>query len=122
MGAQPSPERLSLMLGLILLMLSTIPRYLVGGHDNRLNLVLIALAVVAAVAAVQWRMLEAEARMRLPRLLKRLGLCLAVGLAGMGLYHALFTDFIGWELLIAHGATLGLLLHALLLWFRAPSD
>ncbi len=122
MGAQPSPERLSLMLGLLLLMLSTIPRYLVGGHDNRLNLILIALAVVAAVAAVQWRMLEAEARMRLPRLLKRLGLCLVAGLAGMGLYHVLFTDFIGWELLIAHGATLGLLLHALLLWFRAPSD
>ncbi|WP_299312979.1 hypothetical protein [uncultured Halomonas sp.] len=122
MGAQPSPERISLMLGLILLMLSTIPRYLVGGHDNRLNLILIALAVVAAVAVVQWRMLEAEARTRLPDLLKRLGLCLVVGLAGMGLYHALFTDFIGWELLIAHGATLGLLLHALLLWFRAPSD
>lgn len=121
MGSQPSPERLSLVLGLLLLMLSTIPRYLVGGHDNRLNLILIAIAVVAAVAVVQWRLLEAEARSRLPGLLGRLGLCLVAGLAGMGLYHALFTDFIGWELLVAHGATLGLLLHALGLWLRAPA-
>ncbi|ERS83880.1 MULTISPECIES: hypothetical protein [unclassified Halomonas] len=120
MGASPTPERLSLVLGLLLLMLATIPRYLVGGHDSRLNLILLALAVVAAVAVVQWRLLEAEARKRLPRLLGRLGGCLAAGLAGMGLYHALFTDFIGWELLIAHGATLGLLLHALSLWVKAP--
>ena len=120
MGASPTPERLSLVLGLALLMLATIPRYLVGGHDSRLNLILLVLAVVAAVAVVQWRLLEAEARRRLPRLLGRLGGCLAAGLAGMGLYHALFTDFIGWELLMAHGATLGLLLHALSLWVKAP--
>ena len=120
MGASPTPERLSLVLGLALLMLATIPRYLVGGHDSRLNLILLALAVVAAVAVVQWRLLEAGARRRLPRLLGRLGGCLAAGLAVMGLYHALFTDFIGWELLIAHGATLGLLLHALSLWVKAP--
>ncbi|MGJ7456844.1 hypothetical protein [Halomonas sp. RA08-2] len=121
MGTQPTPERLSLMLGLVLLMLSTLPRYLVGGHDNRFNLILIALVVVAGVAAAHWRLLESEARARLPRLMGRLGLCMALGLAGMGLYHALFTDFIGWELLIAHGATLGLLFHALSIWLRSPS-
>jgi hypothetical protein len=120
MGPQPTPERLSMMLGLLLLMLSTIPRYLVGGHDNRFNLILIALVAVAGVAAVHWRLLEAEARLRLPRLMGRLGACMVVGLAGMGLWHALFTDFIGWELLIAHGATLGLLLYALWLWVKAP--
>lgn len=109
------------MLGLVLLMLSTLPRYLVGGHDNRFNLILIALVVVAGVAAAHWRLLEAEARARLPRLMGRLGLSMVVGLAGMGLYHVLFTDFIGWELLIAHGTTLGLLLHALSIWLKAPS-
>jgi len=119
-GTTPTPERLSLVLGLAVLMFATIPRYLVGGHDNRLNLILLALAVVAAVAVVQWRLLEAEARRRLPRLVGRLGLCLVAGLAGMGAWHALVTDFIGWELLIAHGATLGLLLHALSLWVKAP--
>lgn len=120
MGPQPTPERLSLLLGLALLMLATLPRYLVGGHENRLNLILIALAVVGVVGMLQWRLLAAAQRTRLPRLVGRLGLCLVAGLAGMGGWHALFSDFIGWELLIAHGATLGLLLHALSLWVRAP--
>ncbi len=120
MGARPTPERLSLMVGMVLLMLATIPRYLVGGHDNRLNLILIALVVVAGVAIANWRLLEDEARARLPQLIRRLAASLVAGLAGMGLFHALFTDFIGWELWIAHGATLGLLLHALGLWMRAP--
>lgn len=116
MGARPTPERLSLLLGLALLMLATVPRYLVGGHGTRLNLILMALVVVLVVAILQWRLLAAEARARLPRLLGRLGACLVAGLAGMGAWHALFSDFIGWELLISHAATLGLLLHALWLW------
>lgn len=122
MGAQPTPERLSLLLGLALLMLATLPRYLVGGHENRFNLILVALAVVCLVGMLQWRLLAAEQRARLPRLLVRLGLCLVAGLAGMGAWHALFTDFIGWELLVAHGATLGLLMHALGLWMKPLSS
>lgn len=121
MGAPSTPERLSLMLGLALLMLATLPRYLAGGHETRLNLILIALAVVVAVAVVHWRMLDTAARKRLPALLGRLGISLVAGLAGMGLWHALFTDWISWQLLIAHAATLGLLLHALWLWVRAPA-
>lgn len=109
------------MLGLALLMLATLPRYLAGGHETRLSLILLALAVVVAVAVVHWRMLDAAARKRLPALLGRLGISLVAGLAGMGLWHALFTDWISWQLLIAHAATLGLLLHALWLWVKAPS-
>lgn len=119
MGAQPTPERLSLVLGLALLMLATLPRYLVGGHESRFNLILMALAVVCLVGVLQWRLLAAPERLRLPRLLGRLGLCLVAGLAGMGGWHALFSDFIGWELWLAHGATLGLLIHALSLWVKA---
>ncbi|PMR70776.1 hypothetical protein [Halomonas heilongjiangensis] len=119
MGANPTPERLSLMLGLVLLMLATVPRFLVGGHETRLSLILIAVVAVAAVAFIHWRMLAGDARRRLPGLLGRLGLSLLAGLAGMGAWHALFTDWIGWQLLLAHGATLGLLLHALWLWWRA---
>lgn len=119
MGAQPTPERLSLMLGLVVLMLATVPRYLAGDHGTRLNLILVALAVVAVVIVAHWRLLDVAARRRLPGLLGRLGLSLAAGLAGMGLWHALFTDWISWQLLIAHGATLGLLLHALWLWWSA---
>lgn len=119
MGAQPTPERLSLMLGLAVLMLATVPRYLAGDHGSRLNLILIALAVVSIVIVMHWRLLDAVARRRLPGLIGRLGLSLVAGLAGMGLWHALFTDWISWQLLIAHGATLGLLLHALWLWWGA---
>ncbi|MCE8015039.1 hypothetical protein HOP62_02990 [Halomonas sp. MCCC 1A17488] len=114
----PTAERLSLLAGLLILMLATVPRYLAGGHDNRLALIAIVIAVVAVVAVGNWRMLGAGERARLPLLGKRLALSLVAGLAAMGLWHALFTDWVSWQLLIAHGATLGLLLHALWLWWR----
>ncbi|WFM73138.1 hypothetical protein [Halomonas sp. CKK8] len=120
MGATPTPERLSLLLGLGVLMLATLPRYQVGGHETQLSLMLMALAVVGVVAVMQWRQLPGEARSRLPALLRRLGLCLGAGLVVMAAWHALTSDFFGWELLVSHGATLGLLLHALWLWIRVP--
>lgn len=122
MNAAPTAERLSLMAGLLVLMFATVPRYLAGGHQNRLTLIVIAIAVVAVVAVVNWRMLEGRERARLPRLGKRLAVSLVAGLALMGLWHALFTAWISWQLLIAHGATLGLLLHALWLWWRPVSQ
>ncbi|MDW7748875.1 hypothetical protein [Halomonas sp.] len=120
MGATPTAERLSLLLGLGVLMLATLPRYQVGGHETQLSLMLMALAVVGVVAVLQWRLLPGEARSRLPALLRRLGLCLGAGLVVMAAWHALTSDFFGWELLVSHGATLGLLLHALGLWVRVP--
>lgn len=118
MSAQPTPERLSLMFGLVLLMLATLPRYLVGDHGNRFNLMLMALVVLCLVAVLQWRLLDSIGRSRLPRLLGRLGLCLLAGLVGMSAWHALFSDFVGWERWLSHGTTLGLLLHALGLWLQ----
>lgn len=121
MMTQPTAERFSLMLGLLVLMVATVPRYLAGGHDTRLSLILMALVVVAVVTTLNWRLLVAEQRRRLPALLKRLGLCLVAGAVGMGLWHAVMSDWLSWQLLLAHGATLGLLLHALWLWGRASS-
>ncbi|MGM0703924.1 MAG: hypothetical protein ACQEUG_16205 [Pseudomonadota bacterium] len=121
MTTQSTAERFSLMLGLLVLMVATVPRYLAGGHDTRLSLILMALVVVAVVTTLNWRLLVAEQRRRLPALLKRLGLCLVAGAVGMGLWHAVMSDWLSWQLLLAHGATLGLLLHALWLWGRAPS-
>lgn len=120
MGAAPSAERVSLLLGLGVLMLATLPRYLAAGLETRQSLMLMALAVVALSTLVQWRMLGDEARQRLPGLVRRLVLCLGVGAVGMTAWHALTSDFFGWELIASHGATLGLLLHALWLWVRAP--
>ncbi|GHE19629.1 hypothetical protein [Halomonas urumqiensis] len=118
MGSQPTAERLSLLIGLVGLMLATLPRYVAGGHATRLNLILVALAVVVVVAVANWRMLSITSRQRLPELFKRLGLCLVAGMLGMGAWHAVFSDWLSWQLLLAHGATLGLLLHALWLWVR----
>lgn len=118
MNGTPTAERLSLLLGLIVLMLATVPRYLAGDYGNRLSLILLALAVVAAVAVLNWRLLPAGERGRLPPLLARFGIALVAGLALMGGWHALFTAWISWQLLLAHGATLGLLLHAVWLWWR----
>ncbi|SDJ33209.1 hypothetical protein [Billgrantia gudaonensis] len=122
MITQPSAERLSLMLGLLVLMGATVPRYLAGGHDARLALILVAFAVVAVVTLMNWRLLATEERRRLPALLKRLGLCLGAGAVGMGLWHAVMSDWLSWQLLLAHGATLGLLLHALWSWWSVESS
>ncbi|WP_447044341.1 hypothetical protein [Vreelandella sp. H-I2] len=111
--AASSPERVSVALGLCVVMLAALPRYIAGGYEARQTLIVIALALVAFVAAVQWRLLTVDARQRLPKLFKRLLGMLLLGTVLMGLWHVLFTDWISWQVFISHGATLGVLLHAL---------
>lgn len=122
MGATPTPERLSLLLGLLALMLASLPRYLLAGHQTRLTLLLIAVAVVAAVALTHWRLLGVASRARLPGLLRRLLACLALGAVVMAGWQGLVAGWQGWPVLASHGATLGLLLHALGLWVTVPSS
>lgn len=111
--AASSPERVSVAIGLCVVMLAALPRYIAGGYETRQTLIVIALALVAFVAAVQWRLLIVDARQRLPKLFKRLLVMLLLGTVLMGLWHVLFTDWISWQVFISHGATLGVLLHAL---------
>ncbi|MBT2788884.1 MULTISPECIES: hypothetical protein [unclassified Halomonas] len=115
--APTSPERISVALGLCIVMLATLPRYMAGGYETRQTLIIFALALVAFAAVVQWRLLAVEARRRLPQLCKRLVIMLLLGMAVMGGWHALFTDWISWQVFISHGATLGVLLHAISLWW-----
>ncbi|PCF97715.1 hypothetical protein [Vreelandella nigrificans] len=112
-----SPERISVAVGLCVVMLSALPRYMVGGHETRQTLLLIALAFVAGAAVLQWRMLSVSARKILPKLIKRLAAMMLAGALVMGGYHALFTDWISWQVFISHAATCGLLLHAVSLWW-----
>lgn len=112
-----SPERISVAIGLCVVMLSALPRYMVGGHETRQTLLLIALAFVGSAAVLQWRMLSVSARQELPGLIKRLVVMMAVGAIVMGGWHALFTDWISWQVFISHAATAGLLLHAVSLWW-----
>ena len=117
-----TPERFSLMLGLLVLMLANVPRYLAGGHETRLTLIYMACAVVAAVAVMHWRLLAQPERARVPTMIRRLCFALLAGLILMGGWHALMTDWISWQLFIVHGATLGLLIHAVWLWWRPANE
>lgn len=112
-GVAYSPERISVAFGLCVVMLAALPRYIAGGHETRQTLIVIALVLVASAAVIQWRMVSAEARQRLPSLLKRLVVMMLSGMLIMAGWHALFTDWISWQVFISHAATLGLILHAL---------
>ncbi|UYF98464.1 MULTISPECIES: hypothetical protein [unclassified Halomonas] len=116
-------ERVGVAIGLCVLMLSVMPRYVAGGFDTRLTLLLVAIVLVAGAAIANWRMLSKEERKRLPSLLKRLVLSLGLGTAAMGVWHLLMTDWLSWQQFISHAATCGLLLFAVSLgWQRKPSD
>ncbi len=80
-----SPKRVSVAVGLCIVMLAALPRYMVGGHETRQTLLLMALVLVAGAAAFQWRMLSQEARQALPALIKRLAIMLVLGALVMGL-------------------------------------
>ncbi|MGM0520678.1 MAG: hypothetical protein ACQEQ6_01165 [Pseudomonadota bacterium] len=111
-----TPERMSVALGLCIVMLATLPRYIAGGHETHQSLLLMAIIAVLAFVVIQWRLLTSKARHRLPILLRKLVLWLLVGTAVMALWHSLLSDWFSWELLLSHGTTLGLLMHALNLW------
>ena len=96
MGATSSPERLSLLVGLAVMMAATLPRYLIGGHQTRLILLAFAIVAVLGVALAQWRLLAAEARARLPALLRRLVVFLVVGLVAMAVWQGLVAGWSGW--------------------------
>lgn len=111
-----TPERMSVALGLCIVMLATLPRYIAGGHETHQSLLLMAIIAVLVFVVIQWRLLTSKARQRLPILLRKLMLWLLVGTAVMTLWHSLLSDWFSWELLLSHGATLGLLMHTLNLW------
>ncbi|GGX79594.1 hypothetical protein GCM10007160_03640 [Litchfieldella qijiaojingensis] len=122
MQVAPSPERLSVMLGLLLVILATLPRYVAEGLDTRLSLIGMAFVVVAVIAVIHWRMLAVEARTRLLPLLRRLGFAVLAGLAVMAIWHTFSPAWINWQVLLSRGVTLGLLLHVLGLWWKPVSN
>lgn len=115
--APSSPERISVLLGICVVMVATLPRYMAGGYETRQTLIILAFALVAFAAVVQWRLLAADARRKLPPLCKRLVSMLLLGMLLMAGWHALSTEWISWQVFTSHGATLGVLLHALSLWW-----
>lgn len=105
------------MFGLVIVMLASVPRYMVGGYETRLVMALAVAGAVGIAAVFQWRQLQPSSRQRLPALLKRLLTCFVGGVAAIGLWHLLSGGWIGWELLVFYGGGLGLLGYALWLWW-----
>ncbi|MBZ5487768.1 hypothetical protein HW452_09545 [Halomonas aquamarina] len=114
-----SAERISVALGLCVLMLAALPRFMASGHETRQTLIMMGVVLVAVASVVQWRLLAAEQRRLLPRLCLRLVAMFTLGALIMGAWHALFTSWISWEVFISHAATCGLLLHTLSLWWAS---
>ncbi|MGM0824077.1 MAG: hypothetical protein ACQEUY_05080 [Pseudomonadota bacterium] len=112
-----SAQRVSSAFGLCIVMLATLPRYLAGGNETRLSLIIMALVIVLVAVVVQWRMLSAAERHRLPGMCKRLAAMMVLGVLVMGGWHALFTDWISWQVFISHAATFGLVAHVISLWW-----
>ncbi|SDF98333.1 hypothetical protein SAMN05216571_103278 [Onishia taeanensis] len=123
MNSSATPERFSVMTGLILVMLASLPRYALEGHETRLTLLLMAAGVVAVAASFHWRMLEGSARRQLPGLLKRLLACLLGGGLAIAVWQLISLGGVDAILLLSHGAALGLLIHVVsLLWRRPAAD
>lgn len=117
MAATMTPERLSIMTGVLVAIAATLPRYIVEGHRGQLLLIALAFVAVAAVAMAAWRMLGHAARRRLPALLTRLLAMLLLGGVLVAVWQW-FQGGIDGLLLLSHGATVGLLLHAVLVGWR----
>ena len=122
MTASMTPERLSIMVGVLAAIAATLPRYVAGADQGRLVLILLAFAAVAIVAAVSWRMLAQPARRRLPGLLARLTIMLPLGCLLVALWQWVDQGRVAPLLLLSHGVTLGLLLHALTVGWRRRAD
>lgn len=112
-SASLTPERISVAIGLCIVMLATLPRYLAGRNETHQTLIMLVTAALVVYLVIQWRLLSATSRQRMPGLLRRLVLSLLAGLAGMMVWHTVFSDWFSWQLLLSHGTTLGLILHAL---------
>lgn len=116
-GVPASANKVSSAIGLCIVMLAALPRYMVGGHETRLTLILMALVVVLVATVLQWRLLSHDGRQQLSGMLKRLSIMMILGVLVMGAWHALFTDWMSWQVFISHATTFGLVAHVVSLWW-----
>ena len=117
--APATPERISVGVGLCVVMLAALPRFIIHGLETRQTLIGLAIVAVAVVMAINYRMLNVAERKRLPKLFKAMLLAMVAGIAVMAAWHGITSDWFSWQELISHGTTLGLLLHVVNLW-RKP--
>ncbi|WP_280541735.1 hypothetical protein [Chromohalobacter sp. 11-W] len=116
----PSAARLSVMIGLLLVTLCSWPRYQLGGYDTHSGLLVMVGAGLAVVIIAYWRRMTEKQRHLLPTRLKWLAMSFVVGGVVMATWHyALASAPAEWATVLSHGATAGLLLHAISTGWRA---
>lgn len=119
-------ERLSVLTGLLLVMLSAAPGYALIGDRERLLLVCGGAVAVALATLLMWWKTSALERVRFYRALGRLALCMALGLMAALLWYATvevapLTPL--WHRWLPQGLTLGVFMHVLWRWWRPlPSE
>jgi len=118
--ASPSASRLSVMIGLLLVTLCSWPRYQLGGYDTHSGLLAMVAVGLAAVIIAYWRRMTVKQRELLPTRLKWLVMSFVAGGVIMAIWHyGLASTRVGWATVLSHGATAGLLLHAISTGWRA---
>ncbi|MCI0511229.1 hypothetical protein C8E00_101650 [Chromohalobacter marismortui] len=119
-AASPSAARLSVMIGLLLVTLCSWPRYQLGGYDTHSGLLAMVAAGLAVVIIAYWRRMTKKQRELLPARLKWLVVAFVAGGLIMALWHyGLASARTEWATVLSHGATAGLLLHAISTGWRA---
>ncbi|WP_143748595.1 hypothetical protein [Chromohalobacter canadensis] len=116
----PSAARLSVMVGLLLVTLCSWPRYQLGGYDTHSGLLVMVAVALAVVIIAYWRRMTEKQRRLLPIRLKWLAMSFVVGGVVMATWHyGIASTLAGWSTVLSHGATAGLLLHAISTGWRA---
>ncbi|WP_280568903.1 hypothetical protein [Chromohalobacter sp. 296-RDG] len=102
------------MIGLLLVTLCSWPRYQLGGYDTHSGLLIMVATGLAIVIIAYWRRMAAKQRHLLPARLQWLVMSFVAGGVIMAIWHyGLASTRVGWATVLSHGATAGLLLHAI---------
>ncbi|AZV30941.1 hypothetical protein [Cobetia sp. ICG0124] len=117
-----TPQRVSVLAGLAIVMVANIPRFLLSGDTTRLMLISGFAVAVAALGVYIYRQLSDVAQGEVPRLMRRVFVWLVVGLAAMAAFNfaapMLDRPREGALEVLVDGLTLGLVAHVISLWMH----
>ena len=117
-----TPQRVSVLAGLAVVMVANVPRFLMSGDNTRLMLIAGFAVAITALGVYIYRQLPDVAKGEVPMLMRRLLVWMVVGLAAMAAFNfaAPMLDRVqegGLEVLV-DGLTLGLVAHVISLWMH----
>ncbi|WP_405278780.1 hypothetical protein [Cobetia sp. Ld8] len=117
-----TPQRVSVLAGLAVVMVANIPRFLMSGENTRLMLIVGFAVAVSALGIYIYRQLSDTAKAKVPTMMRRLLVWLVVGLAAMAAFNfaapMLNRPQEGGLEVLVDGLTLGLLAHVISMWMQ----